>query len=174
MQIRRLCSDEVALFRKLRLQALADAPLAFRETLDEAQQRSDDEWQQAVRSLAEDDQQIQLLAEKDGTVVGMIAGLRDRQDPTLTWVASLWVQDAYRGQGIASTLLATLLDWAKETHKTRLRLRVMENNETAIAIYRRAGFREDGGRLRIPWHPSLHVISMSLNLAEASNAAAEP
>ena len=164
MQIRRLRSNEVALFRNLQLQALADAPTAFRETLADAQARSDEEWQQTVRSLTENDQQIYLLAEKETTAVGMIGAICDRQDPAITWVTSLWVQKHQRGQGIASALLDTLLQWAQEQKKTRLRLRVTETNTTAIALYRRAGFQEDGERLRIPWHPSLHVVSMSLQL----------
>ncbi|MBE9100190.1 GNAT family N-acetyltransferase [Vacuolonema iberomarrocanum] len=168
MPIRRLRPNEVALFRDLQLQALADAPTAFRETLEDAQARSNDEWQQTVRSLTEDAQQIHLLAEKAGIAVGMIGGIRDRQDSNLTWVTSLWVQKNQRGQGIASALLDTLLRWAHAQKKTRLRLRVTESNATAIALYRRAGFREDGGRLRIPWHPSLYVLSMSLELPAAS------
>jgi len=164
MQIRPLRSDEVSLFRELRLQALADAPTAFRETYEEALAKPQEDWAQAVRDLTQNAAQIQLLAAEAGDVVGMIAGLSDRQNPNTTWVASLWVQPDHRGKGIASALLHHLLQWAADQQKPLLRLRVTENNEAAIALYHRAGFQEDGGRLRLPWHPSLHVISMSLDL----------
>lgn len=43
MPIRRLRPNEVTLFHDLQLQALADAPTAFRETLEDAQASSNDE-----------------------------------------------------------------------------------------------------------------------------------
>jgi ribosomal protein S18 acetylase RimI-like enzyme len=166
MQIRRLRSNEVELFRDLRLQALADSPTAFRETLAEAQAKPLEHWQTLVQSLTAGDQQVQFLAEVAEQVVGIVAGIRDRQLPYVTWVASLWVRADQRGQGIGSALLQQLRDWAIAHHKTHLRLRVTEQNKLAIALYQRAGFRFTGERVALPWNPELQVLSMQLDLTQ--------
>ncbi len=56
------------------------------------------------------------------------------------------VLQAYWGQGVASRLLQTLEQWAREQTIIRLELNVMANNQRAIALYQRHGFFLEGIR----------------------------
>jgi ribosomal protein S18 acetylase RimI-like enzyme len=47
----------------------------------------------------------------------------------------------YRGQGIAGKFLSFSKQLAKQKHLTKLALDVELDNETAIAVYRKYGFR---------------------------------
>lgn len=50
----------------------------------------------------------------------------------------------YRGQGIGMQLLTATLDVAHKTGMTRIEFNVRADNLRAIALYRKAGFEEEG------------------------------
>jgi GNAT superfamily N-acetyltransferase len=54
----------------------------------------------------------------------------------------MWVEPAWRGRGVAWTLLHALEELAKEMQLSELRLDTRRKLETAIALYRSAGFVE--------------------------------
>lgn len=57
------------------------------------------------------------------------------------------VDAAWRGKGVGTAMIRTLLDWARE-HPTieKVCLGVYENNEGAIRLYQRLGFKLEGRR----------------------------
>jgi GNAT superfamily N-acetyltransferase len=57
-------------------------------------------------------------------------------------VRRMWVEPAWRGRGVARTLLHALEDLAKEMQLSELRLDTTRKLERAIALYRSAGFVE--------------------------------
>ncbi|HET7204739.1 MAG TPA: GNAT family N-acetyltransferase [Steroidobacteraceae bacterium] len=59
-------------------------------------------------------------------------------------VLGLGVVRQYRGQGLGSSMLATTLEMAETRGLHRVELVVRADNETAIALYRRFGFVEEG------------------------------
>jgi ribosomal protein S18 acetylase RimI-like enzyme len=54
----------------------------------------------------------------------------------------------YRGQGIGKGLLSAALEAARAKGLERVQLDVFASNAAAIALYRAAGFREEGRRVR--------------------------
>lgn len=52
-----------------------------------------------------------------------------------------------RGRGIGTALVTALLDWARTTSAHKVTLEVWPHNAAALALYRGAGFAEEG-RLR--------------------------
>ncbi len=66
---------------------------------------------------------------------------------------ALLVDETRRGQGLARQLLAAVVDQARDWGSERLLLEVRAGNAAAIALYRRAGFQEDG--LRRGYYPPL-------------------
>lgn len=66
-------------------------------------------------------------------------------EATLTTVA---VDPAYRRRGIASALLAALVDDASRREVTAMTLEVRAGNDAALALYRRFGFQVEGRRKR--------------------------
>ncbi len=56
------------------------------------------------------------------------------------------VHSAYRGKGLGAALMAFLHCAARLRGSDRVRLRVYDSNDAAIALYRRLGYRFDSGR----------------------------
>jgi RimJ/RimL family protein N-acetyltransferase len=56
--------------------------------------------------------------------------------------------DGWRGQGIGTALLDAGLDWARTAGAHKAALEVWPHNEAALALYRRAGFVEEGRKRR--------------------------
>lgn len=86
-----------------------------------------------------------IVAEVDGEVCAQLAVVR----PYGSYQAhlgevSVTVTAELRERGVGSALLATAVDWARAVGIAKLWLAVFPDNERAIAIYRRAGFVEEG------------------------------
>ena len=54
----------------------------------------------------------------------------------------------WRGRGVGSSLLAAAIEWARECGLHKLSLGVFAHNATAIALYRKFGFVEEGRRVK--------------------------
>ena len=80
------------------------------------------------------------LAEEDGTVVGCIALRKLPGKPGCGEIKRLYVRPAYRGQGIADLLLATLEDYAKRFGYEWLYLDTAADMKAAALFYERKGF----------------------------------
>jgi RimJ/RimL family protein N-acetyltransferase len=52
----------------------------------------------------------------------------------------------WRGRGVGSALLQATVDWARDQGLHKLCLEVFADNTTAIALYRKCGFVEEGHR----------------------------
>ncbi len=89
---------------------------------------------------------LQLVAERDGQVVGS-AGLHP--SPQLrrrhTAVLGISVARPAQGLGVGTALMQALCDYADGWGQLlRIELTVFTDNERAIALYRRFGFRQEG------------------------------
>jgi RimJ/RimL family protein N-acetyltransferase len=89
---------------------------------------------------------LYLLACVDGNLAGTLSfssGSRPRVRHTGELAVS--VLRSYWGLGVASALIDSLLHWARETgFITKINLRVRTDNERAITLYERKGFRVEG------------------------------
>ena len=144
--------------KALRLEMLADAPLAYLETLASAESEPDATWQvRAARSTL--DGNARLVAIDDaGKWIGMAGGYNDR-DFGATLV-SVYVTPKWRGQhGVLDSLLERVELWAARLGST-LRLEVHEDNPRAIASYRKRGFVETGRTIPYPLDPGGLEIEM--------------
>jgi ribosomal protein S18 acetylase RimI-like enzyme len=63
-------------------------------------------------------------------------------------VEALYVEDAWRGRGLAETLLAHACDWAESIGQSVVQLYVTASNERAIRFYRHEGFGETQAIMR--------------------------
>ena len=52
----------------------------------------------------------------------------------------------WRGRGAGSALVAAAIEWGREHGLHKLSLSVFPHNETAIGLYRKFGFVEEGRR----------------------------
>lgn len=136
--IRRIGPDGWRPWRELRLAALAEAPEAFGSKLSDWQGAGDTEarWRARLDSVP-----LNLIAELDGDAAGMLSAVFEEGGVELI---SMWVAPRARGAGVGDALVEAALAWAADRHPARIRLRVMEGNERAAALYRRNGFVDAG------------------------------
>lgn len=86
-----------------------------------------------------------FVAVKDEKIIGWcdISAL-DR--PVFAHIGSLGigVLAPYRGKGVGTALIMRALQEAKKKGLTRIELTVREKNESAIALYKKLGFKKEG------------------------------
>jgi len=76
----------------------------------------------------------------------------------------MWVGRAWRRRGVGRALLQEVISWGRERRLRRLGLWAPSHNPAAIALYRRAGFRNTGDQRQLPTNPTLSIIAMEIEL----------
>lgn len=97
----------------------------------------------AFMELAEDKNSIFLVAEKAGEIIGGcgLTHILDEGD-----IHNVMVAPAYRGQGIATRMLETLLEEGRNQGIRDFTLEVRVSNTPAIRVYEKLGFVSEGIR----------------------------
>lgn len=130
-------ADDWERVRDLRLEMLADTPLAFIETLETAQGHPEQEWRMrgARNSLV-------AVDDATGRWVGSAGVVMSEGSPLLVGV---YVSPSHRGRelGVLTTLVARVEEWARVRGGT-LALHVHEDNPRARRAYERLGFEATG------------------------------
>ncbi|MBT2452724.1 GNAT family N-acetyltransferase [Streptomyces sp. ISL-43] len=168
--IRPVRADEWAKVKALRIAALRDpaASVAFLETVEQAEGRSDEFWQERTARASVGRTVRQFVAEAPGgewngsvTVLIEEAGTSDIFDgaieQTQGHLVGVFVRPGQRGTGLTEALFAAALEWAwslDEPALERVRLFVHEDNTRAAAFYRRFGFQASGTIVPMPTDPS--------------------
>lgn len=168
-RIRRLLRDDWALFKAVRLEMLADSPLAYLETLSAARRQTDTQWQERAAAMSSGSN-VTLVADggpEDPRVRGLMRVVLDEQgapgrdgDGERTrraMLLSVYVAPAYRGLGLAEDLLEEACRVAaRDLGATILELGVHEDNARAKAFYLRHGFSFTGHSKPFPQAPGAH------------------
>lgn len=144
MTIRRLTVDDVDVYRRVRLAALNDAPVAFGSTYAGESALTPEDWH---RRLA-NEQRAVFVAEEDCEVLGLAVGAPDDEDPGAGFLLSMWVDPRARGRGHGDALVQTVVQWLGVAGYGLVRLHVTEGNEPAAELYRRNGFVPSGNQFR--------------------------
>ncbi|WP_328763130.1 MULTISPECIES: GNAT family N-acetyltransferase [unclassified Streptomyces] len=171
-------ADEWEKVKQLRIAALKDpaAPVAFLETLAQAEARSDEFWQDRALGASQGRHARQFVAEApDGQWVGSVTVLVEEGGTTDYFeqpvaqsqghLVGVYVQAEQRGIGLTEALFKAALDWAWSLEGPaleRVRLFVHEDNGRAGAFYRRFGFRATGQVLPVPSDPDAKELELVL------------
>ncbi|MCA1710910.1 MAG: GNAT family N-acetyltransferase [Actinobacteria bacterium] len=143
MLVRRVVPADWLHLRALRLEALADTPLGFLETLAESEQLPDEAWQARASRGAEGGDSFQVLAwDGDRPVGTSVCYLRDG----VAWLAAVYLAPAVRGAALLDELVERCAAWGRAQGMTALRLQVHEDNARARTAYARLGFADTGHR----------------------------
>ena len=157
LEVRRVAFDDWRDLRDLRLEALADTPIGYLETLGDAQVLGDDAWQARAARGAEGGDSFQVMA-WDGSrpVATTVSFLRDGA----AWLAAVYVAADHRGSGLLDELVGRCVIWARQQGASVLRLEVHETNERAQRAYARLGFVATGARAPYPLPPGGEELVM--------------
>lgn len=99
-----------------------------------------------------------FVAEKDNKILGYVGISAILDEGYITNVA---VFPEARRQGVASALLETLFDFAKEKGLSFISLEVRESNISAISLYEKFGFKTEGKRKNFYSHPQENALIMT-------------
>ncbi len=171
MLVRRVVETDWPALRAVRLEMLADTPLAYLETVDDAAARSEHEWRFRARRGSTGPTDLALAAEPAGDRGSWVGYLGCYVDaPGQGHVVSVYVAPAHRGTGLATVLLDAVRGWAtEEAGLDRLRLYVHEHNHRARAFYRRYGFTETGSAMPYDLDPTTVELEMALLLEPSTS-----
>ncbi len=124
-----------------------------------------------LHKKADSEIEIEILAEVDGVVAGLAGieavGSRDKIRHRADFGISIDRQ--YWNLGIGTDLLNACIDCAREAGYEQIELSVVAENESAIAMYRKAGFKEYGRnprgfKSRLTGYQELVYMRMKLQL----------
>jgi ribosomal protein S18 acetylase RimI-like enzyme len=140
VEVREIGADDWRLFRRLRLDALAEAPNAFGATLADWSGELDTEarWRARLTTVP-----FNIVGYLDERAAGIASGLPGDEAGT-TELISMWVAPFARGRGVADALIGAVVRWSRERRAAKLVLAVVEDNARARNVYRRLGFVDTG------------------------------
>jgi RimJ/RimL family protein N-acetyltransferase len=153
--VRRVTVADTAMARALRLEMLADAPLAFIERLDEAAAKPHQAFRAMIAERAEGDAAAIFVAAADGRLVGQAGGWRPPGSSGLSMLFAVYLTPAWRGAGLLGRLVDAVAGWSAAAGRPVLELEVASHNRRAIRAYQRLGFTDTGQRIRHPRIPEL-------------------
>jgi len=146
VQIRRLRADEWPELRRLRLQALVEAPTAFGSTLAEEQSYSDEVWRDRALGASAGCDRATFVAEINSVWIGSVTGLANQFTTAngIPLLVAMFVVASERKQGVGVNLVTTVVSWARGCGAGQLALWIASENPAATALYERCEFHYTG------------------------------
>lgn len=163
--IRTTRDDDWQQVRDLRLEMLADEPMAYAESLEDARKLQEPDWRlRGARGQAETGTAVVAVADDGRWVGGM--GCFIPEDPKDPLLVGVYVAPDYRGSahGVAEALLDAIKAWAA-ARGNLLRLEVHQDNLRAQRFYLRQGFTFTGAKRPYNLNPDQAELEMSCPLA---------
>ena len=128
-------------FRDLRLEALREDSLAFGASYEEKAKQPDEKWKQKL----ENPKNPIMVAYDGRQLIGMVAAYQEKGEKLkhIAYVWGVYLRKDYRGKGIGKRLMEALLDEiAKNKEIEKLNLNVNANQQSAVKLYEKLGFRK--------------------------------
>lgn len=166
VRIRRFTAREWPAYRALRLRSLADAPNAFGSSLALEESWAHELWMARLMAAEVSGRDCPLVAEStaaDGAMLGLLWAKCDADDAGIVNLFQMWVAPEARGRGAASALVDEALAWARSIGARLVQLGVVVDNQDAIRLYERKGFRNAG--VPAPIRPGSALLEQTMQLA---------
>lgn len=150
--------------RRVRLEALADAPLAFGSTYEREAAYTESHWRRHAVALAEGTWTVAFVGVHGAAFVALALGYLDEDDPAITHLISVFVAPDWRGRGLGREVSAAIVDWARERECRRVLLNVADWNEPARGVYASLGFSATGRTTHLSHDRSITEHELALEL----------
>lgn len=157
--LRRLRPEDWARQRDLRLEMLADTPIAYLEALETARARPDVYWEILIAGRVTATVSAQWVLDAGDRHVGTMSCVIEDDDSVQ--VVAVYLAPAYRGRGFLARMLAEVAEWAHRRGVTTLTLNVAQENGRAVEAYRKLGFVPTGRTFPHPLYPQITEVEMS-------------
>lgn len=139
MTLRRLLPEDAAIYREVRLEALATSPDAFASTVEMEREQPLERFSARLADSF-------VVGAFDGAELVGIAGFYVRAGPKHAhkgMLVGMFVRPQYRGTGLGGRLVEAIIGHARERVEL-LQLFVVSDNLPARRLYQRFGFVEYG------------------------------
>ncbi|GID31567.1 GNAT family N-acetyltransferase [Paractinoplanes brasiliensis] len=160
--VHRVRPQDAARMRALRLEMLADSPLAFLETLAQAAERSHASYRQRVVQASRGDSLAQFVADpgEGERLIGHAGGTISPDFPGETVIFAVYVTPAHRGGKVVADLIEAVAAWSTSAGRLKTLLEVVVGNNRALRAYEKLGFTDTGERVPHPVIPALTELRM--------------
>jgi GNAT superfamily N-acetyltransferase len=158
VRIRQAHIDDGPRLWALRLEMLADAPLAYLDTIDRAVSRGWREYRHRVHAWVTAPDRVLFVAEDNGSLVGHLGAVDERG---YTGLVMVYLTPSARGLGALKGLVDAAAEWSRAAGRHELLLEVMERNHRAIRAYEKVGFVTTGARHPHPYLEPFTEVEMS-------------
>jgi GNAT superfamily N-acetyltransferase len=158
--VHRVTPADAARMRALRLEMLADSPLAFLETVAQAAARPHEDYRRRIIQASAGRALAQFVADPGGRLIGHAGGTIMPEDHGVTIVFAVYVTPARRGTGVLADLVEAVAQWSRAMGRPELMLEVVVGNDRAVRAYERLGFKDTGVRVPHPVIPALTELQM--------------
>ncbi|NCT90738.1 GNAT family N-acetyltransferase [Cellulomonas sp. APG4] len=147
--IRALDEDDWERLREVRLAALRESPDVFGSSLAREEGFREPHWRMRLRGSP------WWLASRGQDDVGLVSLIQEPGAPAdQRHVVALWVAPGARRLGVASALVEAVVQHAADDGAAGVTLWLVEDNDTAAALYRAHGFVPTGERMALVRDPS--------------------
>src|SRR4029453_16591515 len=153
----RVTPGDAARMRALRLEMLADSPLAFLETLAQAAARPHEDYRRRIIQASTGRRLAQFVADPGGRcrLIGHAGGTVLPEEPEVTVVFAVYITPDRRGGPVLADLVEAVAGWSRTAGRPELMLEVVVGNHRAVRAYERLGFIDTGVRVPHPVTPAL-------------------
>jgi ribosomal protein S18 acetylase RimI-like enzyme len=160
--VHRVRPTDAARMRALRLEMLADTPLAFLETVAQAAQRSHASYRQRIVQASAGDSLAMFVADpgEGERLIGHAGGTVGPDSPDETVIFAVYVTPAHRGGKVVAELIEAVSDWSRGAGRRHTMLEVVVGNDRALRAYEKLGFCDTGERVPHPVIPALTELRM--------------
>lgn len=154
LSVRLQTAADWAKVRAMRLEMLADTPIAYLERHEDALRLTDEDWHRRISTWAPGLGEALALVDSDDVWLGQCSVNLDRWSAVRrVWVGAVYVTPRARGGAGAAMLMRAAEDWARAVSHRELWLEVNDHNPRAIAFYEREGWVRTGGVRPYPLDP---------------------
>lgn len=141
IHIRPFHIEEWEEIKQIRLAALRDTPQFFAGTLEQALQKTEEDWKSHTNNPKNC-----VFGLFDGeAVIGCTGVFTSRENPEHCVFGFTYLKPEYRGQGLSKLMYEARIDWAKnQLHLKKALIGHRESNETSKRAMVRHGFQRVG------------------------------
>jgi len=116
-------------------------------------------FREFLEGLGKEDENQVLVSDVDGRIVGFLMFTKQaksmlRLRHSRAMINDLYIEEEYRGQGLASRLLERCLEYLKSRGVEEVRVSVSAENAPAISLYRKVGFMDQMIIMSRPLQPA--------------------